>query len=339
MTTAAQDGPVVQSISIGFRLIALGVAVLFGAWLLSNCRTVPPESQAVVLRFGRVVSVQQAGLVLAWPRPIGGVVLLPGHDRLLTVRTNTTPRLGGLTDVYTDANGASVPQGVGSYLTGDGGVVLLAATMSYQVSDGAAYFIARPHVEPALRRLLDATAVQIAATRSLDDFLVARAGRAGTDLQLENRRQALRGDLVRAMNVRLQSLALGITMSRVDLEPSLPPGAKIAFDGVLVADQLAEQGIASARTQAARTLQAADRESDLVLTTARANAEERLSEARVRTAAITAIQASFTPDARPAMLDQLYRDQLAGIMHKVGKVIGVDPRGGHVILPAELNSP
>jgi len=344
VTAAARDGPVVQSISIGFRVIAVAVAVLFGAWLLSNWRTVPPQSQAVVLQFGRIARVQQAGLTVAWPRPIGEVALLPGRDQLLTVRTETAPRLGGLQDVYTDANGVTVPPGAGSYLTGDGGVVLLAATLSYQVSDGAAYYIARSHVEPALRRVFEATAVQIAATRSLDDFLVARADPAGGDLKLQARRQALRGDMVRAMNERLAALAgsggaLGVMVGRVDLEPTLPPGAKIAFDGVLIANQMAEQGIATARTQAARTLQAADRERDLVLTTARASAEERLGEARVRTASIIAIQAGFTPASRPAMLDQLYREQLALVLHKAGKVIGVDRRGGGVFLPAELGAP
>lgn len=336
----ATDGPVVQSIAIGFRAITIGVAVLFGAWLLSNWRPVPPDSQAVVLQFGRIAGVQQAGLTVAWPRPIGEVALLPGRDRLLTLRTETVPRLGGLQDIYTDASAVTVPPGAGSYLTGDGGVVLLAATLSYQVSDGAAYYLARDHVEPALRRVFEASAVRIAAARSLDDFLVARPDRADADLHLEARRQALRGDLVQEMNVRLQALTdrgapLGVTVARVDLEPTLPPGAKIAFDGVLIADQLSEQGIAGARTEAARIQQGAERERDRLITTARASAEERVGEARVRTASISAIQASLLPATRPAMLDQLYREQLALVLRKVGKIIAVDRQGGRVILPAD----
>ena len=341
---AEQDGPVVQSIAIGFRVIAAAVAVLFGAWLLSNWRPVPADSQAVVLQFGRIAAVQQAGLTGSWPRPIGEVVLLPGHDRLLTLRTTTAPRLGGLQDIYTNASGVAVPPGAGSYLTGDAGAVLVAATLSYQVSDGAAYFLARDHVEPALRRMFEASAVRIAATRSLDDFLVARPERAGADLRLENRRQALRSDVARDMNGRLQALSdqgapLGVTVSRVDLEPSLPPGAKIAFDGVLVADQLAEQNIAGARTEAARMLQTAEQERDRLVTAARASAEERVGDARVRTANISGIQSSLTPATRPAMLDQLYREQLALVLHKVGKITAVDRQGGRVILPADLAGP
>jgi len=340
------DGPVVQSISIGFRVLYGAIALLAAAWIASNWRQVPADSQAVVLRFGEIVGVQQAGLTLSWPQPVGHVALVPGPDRLLVLRTTTAARAAGLEDVFTRANGAALPGGVGSYLTGDGGVVLLAATITYQVADGAAYYLAQSHVEPALQRLFAASAVTIAANRGLDDFLVARPDRAGVEparaAAAEDRRQAMQGDLVREMNRRLADLArqgapLGIVVGRADLEAALPPAAKIAFDGVLVAVQLAEQGIAAARTDATRALQAADRERDRLLTTANASAAERVGEARARTAGITAIEAGMTPATRPAMLDQLYRDRLAPLLHKVGRLTAVDANGGaRVILPATI---
>lgn len=347
MSVAAEpDGPVVQSISIGFRVLYAAIALLAVAWAATNWRQVPAGSQAVVLRFAQIVGVHQAGLILSWPQPIGHVTLIPGPDRLLVTRTATVARTAGLEDVFTRANGAALPDGAGSYLTADGGVVLLAGTITYQVADGAAYSLTQSHVEPALQRLFAASAVTVAATRELDDVLVARPDRAGADpsraIATENRRQSMRGDLVHEINRRLARLAahgapLGITVARVDLEAALPPAAKIAFDGVLVAVQLAEQGIASARTEAARTQQAAGRERDRLLTAAHAAAAERVGEARTRTAGITAIEAGMTPATRPAMLDQLYRDQLALLLHKVGRLTAVDANGGvRIILPAAL---
>jgi regulator of protease activity HflC (stomatin/prohibitin superfamily) len=338
------NGPVVQSIGIGFKAVYAAIAVLAALWVASNWRQVPADSQAVVLRFGRITGVQQAGLTMSWPRPIGNVVLVPGAERLLTLRTATTARTGGLVDIYTAANGAAIPEGSGSYLTGDGGAVLLAAAITYQVSDGAAYYLSQTHVDPALQRLFDASAVRVAATRDLDDVLVARPDKTESDparaAATEARRQQMRGDLVREMNRRLAALAaegasLGVTVSRIDLDTYLPPAAKIAFDGVLVAVQLAEQGIAGARTEATRTRQAADRERDLILTAAHASAEERIGAAQAGTAAVTALQASMTPATRSAVLDQYYRDQLALLLHKVGRVTAVDGAGGaRVILPA-----
>lgn len=344
--TTELNGPVVQSISIGFRALYLAIALLAAAWVASNWRQVPADSQAVVLRLGQIVGVQQAGLALSWPQPVGQVTLIPGADRLLVLRTATAAQTAGLEDVFTRANGAQTPDGAGSYLTGDGGVVLLSATITYQVADGAAYYLAQLHIEPALQRLFAASAVAVAATRELDDFLVARPDRTDAEpsraLATENRRQAMRGDLVHEMNRRIADLAghgapLGVVVGRVDLDAALPSAAKIAFDGVLVAVQLAEQGIAGARTEATRTLQAAGRERDRLLTTAYANAAERVGEARARTAGLAAIEASMTPETRPAMLDQLYRDQLAPLLHKVGRLTAVDANGGaRVILPAAI---
>ena len=340
------NGPVVQSIAIGFKVLYAAIAVLAVAWIASNWRQVPADSRAVVLRFGRIVGVQQAGLSLSWPRPIGQMALVPGPDRLLTLGSATTARRAGLQDIFTQANGIAVPEGAGSYLTGDGGVVLLAGTITYQVTDGAAYYLAEAHVAPALQRLFSASAVSLAATRELDDLLVARPDLAEADpmraAAVQSRRQAMRGDLAREMNRRLAELAdsgaaLGVSVSRVDLEAMLPPSAKLAFDGVLVSVQLAEQGIAAARTETTRSLQAADRERDRLLTAARASAEERVSEARSKTAAILALQAGMTPATRSAILDQTYREQLALLLHKAGRLTAVDAAGGaRLILPATL---
>ncbi len=53
-------------------------------WLTSNVREIASDSQAVVLRFGRIVRSQEAGLLIAWPRPIEQVRMLPGPERQLT---------------------------------------------------------------------------------------------------------------------------------------------------------------------------------------------------------------------------------------------------------------
>ena len=173
--------------------------------------------------------------------------------------------------------------------------------------------LAQSHVEPALRRIFGAAAVGVTAGRTLDDVLVARPDAAGNPARiaaLEARRQAMRGDLLAGMNRRLGDLAaagasLGVTATRVDLDVALPPAAKIAFDGVLVAVQLAEQGVAGARTEATRTAQAAERERDRLLSAAHAAAAERIGDAQAKTAPILALQAGITPATRSAVLDQV----------------------------------
>ena len=80
------SGPVVQSLQITFRVLLLGIALVAVGWCFSNVRQVPSDSQAAVLRFGRIVRVQPAGLLLAWPRPVEQVELLPAPARQMEVK-------------------------------------------------------------------------------------------------------------------------------------------------------------------------------------------------------------------------------------------------------------
>src|SRR4051794_18673875 len=121
--TGLPHGPVVQSLRIGFRALYLATLLLALGWTVSNCRQVPPDSQIVVRRFGQAVRVQPAGLLLAWPRPIEEVALLPAPARQIELKV--APQEG---------EGA-----VGTYLTGDGGAVLLGATLTWHVVDPIAY--------------------------------------------------------------------------------------------------------------------------------------------------------------------------------------------------------
>ena len=331
------DGPIVQSIAIGFRALYVASLILALAWLATNVRQVPPDSQAVVQRFGRVVDVWPAGLVLAWPRPIEFVSILPSADRQIALPVPRMALPAGLDDAYTRAMGAEASAKAGAFLTGDGGVVLLDATLYYQVADAGAFFLAQDHVQPALRRLFLASAIAVAAGHPLDAFLVSQSG-AGVP-GLEAARLALRAALPAEMNRRLAELAragagLGVTVARVDLQASLPPQAKLAYDSVLEAGQQADQAIAAARTDATRAAQDGAQEHDRLVAAAHAAEAEQVSGARAQTATISAIESRMTTSARPGLLDQLYRERMAAIMPRIGRVTAIDPRGGaRVILP------
>ncbi len=332
------NGPVVQSLRVGFRVLQLGTLLLFLAWATGNMRELQPGTQAVVLRFGRIVRAQPAGLVLAWPRPIEKVVRLPSGERQmqLAIIPSVAPATNG--DVSNQAfltspiENEAAPADASAYLTGDGGVVLIQAAVTWRISDPEAYTLAAAHVAPALRRVfLDAAATETAGRR-LDDFLAVRPEDEG-DLALEASRAALRGALADRMNRTLAPLGLGIAVTRVDVSALLPPVAKASFDSVLEAAQRADEGLAAARTDAARTQQQADRTRDRTLDDAHAAAAERVEAARGRTATILALEAKMDAQSRPALLDQLYRDRIAAVLRAAGRVSTVPLDGGRVILP------
>ena len=330
-------GPVAQSLRIGFGVLQAAIVLLALVWAASNIRQVPPHSQAVVLRFGEVIRVQTAGLVIAWPRPFEQVDILPGPERQLDLRIAANVPAGpSIVDPASRASGELPPDSAGIYLTGDGGVVLLDASLTYRITDARAFHLAASHVEPALRRLFLASAVTVAASRALDDFMVVGRDR---DAAARAQREAMRGALVQEVNRRLGALkprqaSLGVEATRADVTALLPPAAKFAFDAVLDATQMADQGLAAARTDAARLRQAADQEQDRILAEARANADERIGSARAHVATIAALERRMDPASRPSLLDQVYRARIAGILKQAGTVNTVDMRGGsRVILP------
>lgn len=335
-------GPIAQSIRIGFGVLRVAMVLLALYWACSNISQVPPGAQAVVLRFGEVVRVQQSGLMLAWPRPIEHVELLPSTERQLDLPIAAEMKPGAaIIDPVSRATGEVPPPTAGVFLTGDGGVVLLDARLTYRVADAEAYYLEAAHVAPVLRRLFLASAVTVVASHGMDDFLVVRGGPGSADAaRLQARREEMRGALVREVNRRLRMLApreasIGIEVTRADVTAMLPPAAKFAFDAVLDATQMAEQGLAAARTEATRIHQGADQERDRILNEATANADERVATATAHVAAITALEQRMDPSGRPSLLDQLYRERIAGILKQAGAVSTVDMRGGgRLILPA-----
>lgn len=319
------SGPLTQAGGIAFRLAVLATLALAVVWASGNVRKVPPGQVAVVARFGRVVQVQGAGLLLALPEPLDRVTLLPGPDEQLSL-TVASPREASLRPVAGSA---------GTYLTGDGGVVLLDATIGYRVADPGAFLLAQTHVEPALGRFFRAAAAETAARHILDDFLVTDPSRPAAGRAAASAR--LRQDMLDGLNGRLVALGAsgpGIEITRLDLQANLPTEARQAFNAVLTAAQTAQERIATAETDAVHMRQEAQRNHDRWIDVARANAAERVANARAQTAAIPAVAASMTEATRDSVLDTLYRTRIAAILRKAGDVTAVDPRPGpRVILP------
>ena len=332
------DSAWAQSLSLSFRFLYLVVTILGLVWAASNCRIVPSDSRAVVVRFGQVVRVQGAGLLLAAPRPIEQVLILPAAARQIQLQIaallgSGTPeeQLAGLAGISPDPR-----NNTGMLLTGDFSVVHLQASLFYQIDDPRAYVLSGPHVTPALERLFIASAVTICGSRDLDAILVARPE---LDQSSANRlgRERLRADLMREVNRRLAALAaqndgLGVTITRVDLLPSIPRDAKDSFDSVLRVVQSAEADQARARTEAERTAQYAAESRGSTLTSAEAAAEEKITEAKTRTADVTALAADAKGLSGGALTNRIYRERIGNVLQKAGEVIVVAPNGGRTIL-------
>jgi regulator of protease activity HflC (stomatin/prohibitin superfamily) len=339
---AEPKGAWAQSLQIVFRLGFLGMLVLAGLWAVSNIRQIPAQSRAVVLRFGEFDRVRDAGLLIAWPHPIEQVVIIPARDAQIRLGSANDPRppennyLGLRNDAAARANGDF-------FLTGDSGVVHLDAHIFYQITDPEAFVLSAAHVEPALYRLYESSALSLLASRELDDVLVARPERPADEASLAaGKRQQLHLDLMAAMNKRLSDLAhrhsgLGVEISRIDLSAALRSRAERAYEDVLTSIQGADQRIAEARTLAERKAQDAKQNHDRIIVSANAAAAERLSQATSQTAEVSALAEKMKTSSREALLTQVFNERIGSILKKVGQVTAVDPRNPtRLIIPGAV---
>jgi regulator of protease activity HflC (stomatin/prohibitin superfamily) len=329
------NSPWLQASRLAF--LGLYVVTLLAAlgWAVSNVREIDPQNRAVVFRFGELDRVQNAGLLLAWPQPFEQVVLLPSADRVIErhvetlLRSPTALAADKITSFATPMSDALA--GSGYLLTGDAGVVQLDVTAYYKVTDPRAFVLQGEHGLPALDRLVNRSAVSLAAARDLDTILVARPELVGSDSQSAERRERLRGDLVQGINMRLGELTatgvgLGVEVVRVDVQSSLPAAAVNAFNAVLTASQQADQAVANARTDAEKLNQTANQQADRTLQVAHAQASERLAKAQTDTAAVTGLAQSMQNKSDPGLLLRIYRERVPAILKQAGSVTMVDPR-------------
>ena len=305
------------------------------AWGVSNVRQIDPQNRAVVLRMGALDRIQNAGLLLAWPRPFEQVVIVPAADRVSErrienlLRSDMALQADRVASFATPINDALA--GSGYLLTGDAGVVQLDVRVFYNVTQPYGFVLQGEHVLPALDRLVTRSAVALTAARDLDTILVARPELIGSDSQAAERRERLRGDLVQGINQQLAALSatgqgLGLEVVRVDVQSSLPGPAVNAFNAVLTASQQAQKAVANARNDAAKLSQAATQQADRTVEQARAQASERLAKAQADTSAIASLAKVQQAGSDPGLLLRLYRERLPNILGQAGSVTSVDPK-------------
>lgn len=340
MSGSSEDTPRVSSpwqqagrlAFLGLYAVTVFAAV---AWGVSNVRQIDPQNRAVVLRFGALDRIQNAGLLLAWPRPFEQVVIVPAADRVSErrienlLRSDSALQADRVATFATPINDALA--GSGYLLTGDAGVVQLDVRVFYNVTDPYAYVLQAEHVLPALDRVVTRSAVALTAARDLDTILVARPELLASDKQSAERRERLRGDLVQGINQQLAALTatgqgIGLEVVRVDVQSSLPGPAVNAFNAVLTASQQADKAVANARNDAAKTTQNATQEADRTVEQAHAQASERLALAQSDTAAIVNLAKVQQAGNDPGLLLRLYRERVPKILGQAGSVTTVDPK-------------
>ncbi|WP_434668969.1 SPFH domain-containing protein [Klebsiella sp. B345] len=331
-----------QSYRIAFFALYGATLLAAAAWLFSSFHQVTPDTQAVVFRFGKPLTVEHSGVLFAWPKPVDQVEIIPGPARILQHNVLPLQRDQQLKQLSAAQHETDAGAGAGYLLTGDAGVVQLNMQVFYRISDPLRYVLQRDHINALLDRLAQRAATLVSAGRDLDTILVARPEMMQNDSHAAQERSRLRSDLKQMMEHDIQRLANssnnpGITIERIDVSSALPDSAVEAFNSVLTASQQAERDVAQAQNDATLQLQKAQQQADRVLQQAEASSSETHAQAEVATQTITKLAQTRATANGAGMLQRIWRDRIATVLSHAGSVVTVNPQdNSQLILPGPV---
>lgn len=312
--------------------IAQGLCVLLlGLYAFSGVRFVGPQESALVLRLGKLQpKVHGPGLLLAWPRPLDEVVLVPtGAEHILALDSwlSRGPRLeqGRHTRPPTAEEKAAgkylignqempvevVPVGDsldpvadGYTLTGDWNVVQGRFSLRYRVADPVARFRFGEDIAPLLRRLsyraLTAALSAVPISRALTD------GRAELA-------EKVRGEIDR----EVRELNLGLAVTAFEVREIAPPRqVAAAFEEVTSARLFAKTLVETAESYRGQQVTLATGQSAAIRQRAEGFAAQLVASSQGEAEAFRQFHAEYarSPDL---VRDRIYTETLGFVMQQV----------------------
>ncbi|MEM9420431.1 MAG: SPFH domain-containing protein [Planctomycetota bacterium] len=127
-----------DALRVSFGLLRLVMIVLVVVYLCSGIYQVPEQKEAVVTRFGKIVTdaagnaTKERGLHFGWPFPIDNVILVPINERTIDIaKAFVYEGDGGTRPLNPDKDG--------SLITGDANLVHARFNAGYIISDPVAF--------------------------------------------------------------------------------------------------------------------------------------------------------------------------------------------------------
>ncbi|MDH3672928.1 MAG: FtsH protease activity modulator HflK [Gammaproteobacteria bacterium] len=296
---------------IGFGVI---VVVVLALWLLSGFYVVQQAERGVVLRFGKLQEVTEAGLRWHLPFPIEGVEKVDVQNVFQQeVGYRSNERTGRASHVPAEA----------LMLTEDENIVDIEFAVQYQISNAANYLFNVQNPEETIAQVTESAIREIVGKSTLDHVITE--GR----VDVADKTQALLQEI-------LERYKTGIVVTTVKMQKAQPPEqVKAAFDDAV-----------KAREDEQRFKNEAQAYSNDILPRARGNAARLVQEGEGYKASVIARSEGdaqrFSKIAReyekaPAITrERLYLESVEAVLSNSTTVL-IDQKGGNNILYLPLD--
>lgn len=257
--TATQLDPANQSLAealgLVFRLLQVGMVVLFGAFVLSGVQSVKETESGIRLLFGKPTGDRlPPGPQFAAPYPLGEIIKVDTGTVSLPIAEAFWPRLTdqqrgmSIQQLAQQGKFQLKPGEDGSLITGDENLVHTKWQALYRRSDPIKYI---ENISPEAERQIVRAAIQRGVVHAvgqvaIDDFLKQSSEQGSVALRARELAQAT-----------LDQIDSGIQIELLTLEEKVPPLFTYGdFAGVLSAEQRASKARTEAESQARTTLTA-----------------------------------------------------------------------------------
>lgn len=290
------------------QLVAGGLLlVLLVSAAMTSFYTVSAESQAVVLRFGKVVKTTDPGL--HWKLPLG-------IDRQYTVqvRRQLKQEFGFGTPGSTNPWQATEPgeqEAERNIVTGDLNAALVEWVVQYRIDDPEQYLFAVRNPDATLRHLSESVMREMVGDRTVDEVITI------------GRQEIEAGAAVKLQEVT-RSYGMGLKIDQVQLKNVNPPQkVQASFNEVNQAQQEKESAINVASGEYNKVVPRAKGEADQKISAAQGYATKRVNEAEGDVAAFQALLAEYLK-APEVTRRRIYLETMTEILPHLGKLVILD---------------
>lgn len=269
------------------------IIILIIILISTSIYTVGETERAVVTTFGRVTSVNGAGLHFKLPFPIQDLEKVDMTTQKLTIG-------------YVE-NGSVVTtrQDESKMITGDYNVVSVDFFMEWKVSDPQKYLFNSEQPIKILKNIAQAAARDVMGSKTVDDVLTT--GKVAIQTEIKD-----------IMVSRLEQYDIGVQIIEVKIQDAEPPTEAVvaAFKAVETAKQEKETTINVAKAYENSVIPAARAEADKLLKEAEAYKEKRINEATGESAKFTAMYEEYILNkdvTRKRMYLEMIEEVLPGV--------------------------
>lgn len=286
-------------------LVVVGLAVFIGLW--SSFYTVPADSEAVVLRFGRFHRTVTPGLRFKLPWGVETVTALP-------VKRQLKAEFGFGTAGASNPHQASGPSEwirEKAMVTGDLNVALVEWVVQFRIADPRAFLFRVRDPELSLRDISESVMRQVIGDRTVDEVITIG-------------RQEIEFDSLKELQRLVNLYELGITIDQVQLKDVNPPEpVQASFNEVNQAQQERERAINLAKGEFNKAIPQARGAADQRLREAEGYATKRVNEAEGDAAQFNAVLEQYVK-APEVSRQRLYFETVQEVFPRLGRRVVVD---------------